>query len=143
VSLVSKSGTNQIHGSAYEFLRNNHFDAKNFFDNYFRQQQVPFKQNQFGLTAGGPIRKNKLFVFGDFEKLRSRQNNTLSANVPTPTQLSGNLNGLTSTRPGGVIVDPLSDVPFPNNTIPADRISSVTKNFVQYTPVPISRAPAD
>ncbi|HZT34054.1 MAG TPA: TonB-dependent receptor [Bryobacteraceae bacterium] len=136
VSLVSKSGSNDIHGSAYEFLRNNHFDAKNFFDNYFGQKQVPFKQNQFGLTAGGPIRKNKLFFFGDFEKLRSRQNNTLSANVPTPAQLAGNLNGLTSTRPGGVILDPLAGLPFPDNVIPADRISSVTKNFIQYTPVP-------
>ena len=136
VSLVSKSGTNDIHGSAYEFVRNNHFDAKNFFDNYFGQKQVPFKHNQFGLTAGGPIRKNKLFLSGNFEKLRSRQNNTLSANVPTPGQLSGNLNGLTSTRPGGVIIDPLTGQPFPNNIIPADRISSVTKNFIQYTPVP-------
>ena len=136
VSLVSKSGTNAIHGSAYEFLRNNHFDAKNFFDNYFGQKQVPFKQNQYGLSAGGPLRKNKLFLFGNFEKLRSRQNNTLSANVPTPAQLSGNLTGLTSTRAGGVIVDPLTGQPFPNNIIPADRISSVTKNFIKYTPVP-------
>jgi hypothetical protein len=136
VSLVSKAGTNQIHGSAYEFVRNNHFDAKNFFDNYFRQQQVPFKQNQYGLTASAPIRKNKLFLFGNFEKLRSRQNNTLSANVPTQAQLAGNLNGLTSTRPGGVIVDPLTGGPFPNNVIPSDRISSVTKNFQKYTPIP-------
>jgi hypothetical protein len=136
VSLVSKSGTNSIHGSAYEFIRNNHFDAKNFFDNFFGQQQVPFKQNQFGVTAGGPIKKNKLFFFGDFEKLRSRRNNTLSANVPTPAQLSGNLAGLSSSKPGGAIIDPLNGQPFPNNTIPADRLSSVTKNFIKYTPSP-------
>jgi hypothetical protein len=136
VSLVSKSGANEIHGSAYEFVRNNHLDAKNFFDNYFGQKQVPFKQNQFGLTAGGPIRKNKLFLLGNFEKLRSRQNNTLSANVPTPAQLAGNLNGLRSTRPGGVIIDPLTGQPFPDTVIPGDRISSVTKNFIKYAPVP-------
>ena len=136
VSLVSKSGTNQIHGTAYEFLRNNHLDAKNFFDNYFSQKQVPFKQNQFGLTAGSPIRKSKLFLLGNFEKLRSRQNNTLSANVPTPAQLAGNLAGLASTKPGGAILDPASGGPFPNNIIPSDRISSVTRNFIKYTPVP-------
>jgi hypothetical protein len=88
------------------------------------------------LTAGGPIKRNKLFFFGSFEKLRSRQNNTLSANVPTPAQLAGNLTGLTSTRAGGAIVDPLSGLPFPNNSIPSDRISNVTKNFLKYTPVP-------
>ncbi|MGI8990094.1 MAG: carboxypeptidase regulatory-like domain-containing protein [Bryobacteraceae bacterium] len=141
ISLVSKSGTNEIHGSAYEFLRNDSLDAANFFDNYFGRQKAPFKQNQYGLTAGGPILKNKLFIFGGWEALRSRKSNTLNALVPTPAQLSGDLAGLSSTRKdpgtGGLaIVDPDTGLPFSGNRIPESRISAVTKKFVQYIPVP-------
>ncbi|MDQ6706626.1 MAG: TonB-dependent receptor, partial [Acidobacteriota bacterium] len=141
ISLVSKSGTNEIHGSAYEFLRNDHLDAANFFDNYFGRQKAPFKQNQYGLTAGAPVLKNKLFVFGEWEVLRSRKSNTLNALVPTPAQLSGDLTGLSSTSKdpatgASAIIDPDTGAPFPANRIPATRISAVTKKFIQYTPVP-------
>ena len=70
MNAVIKSGTNQIHGDVWEFLRNEKFDATNAFD-LFGQQ--PYKQNQFGLTLGGPIVKNKMFIFGDYEGLRIRQ----------------------------------------------------------------------
>ncbi|MEO7146096.1 MAG: TonB-dependent receptor, partial [Bryobacteraceae bacterium] len=139
VSLVSKSGSNELHGTAYEFLRNSDLDAANYFDNYFSNQKAPFKQNQYGVTAGGAIVKNKLFFFGNWESLRSRKSNTLHALVPTPAQLAGDLTGLTSTK--GAILDPSSGLPFPGNRIPANRISSVTKNFIQYTPVPNVNVP--
>lgn len=69
VSIVTASGTNQLHGSVYEFLRNNALDARNFFD----QGSAPqFQRNQFGASLGGPIRKDKLFLFGNFEGYRQR-----------------------------------------------------------------------
>ena len=70
VSLVSKTGGNEIHGSAFEFLRNDSLDAANYFDNFFGNTKAPFRQNQFGATVGGPIIKNKLFFFGNWESLR-------------------------------------------------------------------------
>ena len=140
VNLVSKSGSNAIHGSAYEFLRNDALDAANFFDNYFRNRKAPFRQNQFGATAGGPVSKNRIFFFVDWESLRSRKSNTLSALVPTQNQLGGDLTGFSSTKKNpltgtAAILDPFTGLPFPGNRIPLQRISSVTKKFSQYTPV--------
>jgi len=139
VSLVSKSGGNELHGSAYEFLRNSELDAANFFDNFFGRAKAPFKQNQYGLTAGGAAIKNKLFFFGNWESLHSRKSNTLSALVPTPAQLHGDLTGLPSSK--GAVIDPATGAPFPGNVIPTNRISSVTKNFIQYTPTPNANLP--
>jgi Carboxypeptidase regulatory-like domain len=68
-----KSGTNQLHGDAWEFLRNDSFDAANFFENADNEQKGEFRQNQFGATLGGPIRKDKTFFFGDYEGTRIRQ----------------------------------------------------------------------
>jgi Carboxypeptidase regulatory-like domain len=85
ISAVTKSGTNTFHGSAYEFLRNSALDAANFFDNANGIQKPPFRRNQFGASGGGPIRKDKTFVFGDYEGLR--QSLGLSqANITVPSQ---------------------------------------------------------
>jgi hypothetical protein len=141
ISLVSKSGGNTLHGSMYEFLRNDKFDAANFFDNYFANRKAPFRQNQYGVTAGGAVVKNKLFFFGDWEALRSRRSNTLTALVPMPDQVAGNLAGLPSSKRApdtgsAAVLDPSSGAPFPGNRIPANRISGVTSKFEKYTPVP-------
>src|SRR5262249_28182715 len=69
INAVTKSGTNQFHGTAFEFLRNSHLDARNFFD---RASIPPFKRNQFGGALGGPIRKDKTFFLGSYEGLRER-----------------------------------------------------------------------
>src|SRR6202453_2594487 len=87
MNAVIKSGTNQIHGDLWEFLRNDKFDAINAFDAQFGQQ--PYKQNQFGFTLGGPVLKNKLFFFGDYEGLRIRQALPQLSTVPTPAEVSG------------------------------------------------------
>jgi len=87
MNAVIKSGTNQFHGDLWEFLRNDKLDAINPFDAEFGQQ--PYKQNQFGATLGGPIVKNKLFFFGDYEGLRIRQALPQLSTVPTPAEISG------------------------------------------------------
>jgi hypothetical protein len=85
VNATLKSGTNQYHGGVYEFLRNDRLDARNFFD----ITKPAYRQNQFGFTFGGPIRKDKLFFFGDYEGLRIRQGQTNTALVPDAAQRSG------------------------------------------------------
>src|SRR5580658_7437171 len=87
MNAVIKSGTNQIHGDLWEFLRNDKFDAINAFDAQFGQQ--PYKQNQFGFTLGGPVVKGKLFFFGDYEGLRIRQALPQLSTVPTPAEVGG------------------------------------------------------
>jgi hypothetical protein len=83
VSAVTKSGTNDLHGTVYEFLRNDNLDAAQWEDNAFRSGAKPeFKRNQFGFTVGGPIAANRTFFFGSFEGLRQRQGSTAVNNVP-------------------------------------------------------------
>jgi hypothetical protein len=91
VNAASKSGTNDFHGSAYEFLRNDAFDARNFFDG---AKKPPFRQNQFGGSLGGPIKKDKLFFFVNDEELRKSLGQTVIANVPDAAAHQGIVNGV-------------------------------------------------
>ncbi|MBI4444301.1 MAG: TonB-dependent receptor [Acidobacteria bacterium] len=87
INVVTKSGTNAFHGSVFEFLRNDNLDARNFFD---RGDNPPeFKRNQFGFSAGGPIRRDKTFIFGGYEGLRQGLGLTLIGNVPTAPAREG------------------------------------------------------
>src|SRR6266481_2542150 len=83
VNAISRSGTNQFHGSVYEFLRNSALDANNFFDNSNGVPKPPFRRNQFGVSAGGPIRKDRTFIFGDYEGVRQSEGTTQSSGVPS------------------------------------------------------------
>src|ERR1700676_2500720 len=83
VNAITRSGTNQFHGSVYEFLRNDALDAANFFENAGGIKKASFRQNQFGVAAGGPIKKDKLFVFGDYEGLRYTKGIPTFINVPS------------------------------------------------------------
>ena len=96
MNAVIKSGTNSLHGNAYEFLRNDIFDARNAFDQFGRQE---YRQNQFGATLGGPIIKNKLFFFGDYEGLRIRQALPQLVLVPTPAEIGGDFSSFLTTTP--------------------------------------------
>jgi len=82
INIVSKSGTNQFHGTVFEFHRNKSLDAANFFDNKFGRDKPPFIRNQFGFTVGGPIVSDRTFIFGSYEGLRDRTSSTLTATVP-------------------------------------------------------------
>jgi len=108
INAITKSGTNQFHGTAYEFLRNEAMDAKNFFDPPAPTKIAPFKQNQFGASAGGAIQKDKMFVFGDYEGLRRHLSITQVVNVPTAAARAGNLCSPPDCATTHTIKDPVS-----------------------------------
>jgi hypothetical protein len=97
ITAVTRSGNNALHGSAYEFLRNDHLDARNFFD----IQKPPFRRNQFGASVGGPLCKNHTFLFGNYEGLRQSLTTTSIATVPSEDARNGQL------ASGAVTVSPL------------------------------------
>src|SRR5580693_264369 len=122
VNAVTRAGTNEFHGSVYEFLRNSALDARNVFDSSI----PPFRRNQFGASAGGPIHKNHTFVFGDYEGIRQSLGITSLVTVPSPAARSGQLCSIPDTSgsctPTTVTVDPsiqkvLSIFPVPNGPI--------------------------
>lgn len=88
VNATVKSGTNQFHGDAWEFLRNDKFDAADFFNNVAGLNKGEFRQNQFGVAAGGPIKKDKTFIFADYQGTRVRQARVYQATVPTVSMRS-------------------------------------------------------
>jgi hypothetical protein len=90
INAITKSGTNQFHGTAYGFLRSSQFDAKNYFDNP-DTGIPPFHRNQFGIAGGGPIKKDKTFIFADYEGIFQDQSATFRDNVPSAAALNGTL----------------------------------------------------
>jgi hypothetical protein len=91
VNAISKSGTNAFHGDLYEFLRNDKLDANDFFLNSSRQPKPEYRRNQFGGAAGGPIRKDRTFIFGDYESIRLVQGIAVPSTVPSDAARAGNL----------------------------------------------------
>ena len=118
INAVTRSGTNNVHGDAYEFLRNSAFDARNFFD--LTHQPPSFKRNQFGAAAGGPIKKNRAFIFGDYEGLRQGLGVTRVDFVPSIAARSGQLCNAPDCST--------------SNTIPVDR--GVSKFINAFYPLP-------
>ena len=125
VNLQIKSGTNKLRGSAFEFHRNDAFDANNFFNNKANRAKPDFKQNQFGGTLGGSIFKDRTFFFADYQGHRETQGQTALSTVPTAAMRNGDFSELNR-----VIYDPANNQPFPNNTIPNGRIDSVARNIL-------------
>jgi len=123
VSVALKSGSNELHGSAFEFIRNDLADAKNLFATY----KPPYRRNQFGSSAGGPIARNKTFIFGDFEATYIRQYTTDLSTVPTAAQREG----IFSSK----ITDPLTGAPFPGNQIPASRLDPIAQQILAFVPL--------
>jgi len=140
VIVVTKAGTNQYHGTAFEFVRNQLFDAANYFT--AAGSQPAYKRNQFGGTAGGPIRKNKTFFFYSYEGLRLRQQLASLATVPLTPMLSGDFSSLLLLAKPIVIKDPLTGAVFPNNVIPPTRLSALGKAIASYFPSPSLPTPA-
>src|SRR3984893_6968875 len=106
INAVTRAGTNQFHGGAYEFLRNSALDARNFFD---LNGVPPFRRNQFGVDAGGPIRKDRTFVFGDYEGIRQSLGVSTRDIVPSPAARAGNLCSqpdISPCTPHSITIDP-------------------------------------
>ena len=89
INISSRSGTNQFHGSAYEYFRNDVLNATNFFANANNTGKPAFKQNQYGLNGGGPVKKNKIFFFAGWEAFRGREGSPYIATVPLPEMYNG------------------------------------------------------
>ncbi|HTA47664.1 MAG TPA: carboxypeptidase regulatory-like domain-containing protein [Bryobacteraceae bacterium] len=159
VNVITKSGDNKLHGSAFEFLRNTLLDARNFFS----PDRSFYRQNQFGGTVGGPIRKNQVFFFGDYQGTRTNQGiDTGLIAVPTLAERSGDMSGiasqLTGTVNGPYLVNLLTQklgygvstsepyytpgcatnlqCVFPNAIIPQSAWSAPAQHLLQYVPLP-------
>ena len=157
-----KSGTNEFHGSLWEFLRNDALDSADFFQNATGSKKGEFRQNQFGATIGGPIRKNKTFFFADYEGTRIRQAVPSTATVPTQAEISSgytNFSDLVALQSGqlkdatgnsypiGTIFDPGTTTsigngqfvrrPFAGNVIPQDRLDPNAVKLLRCFPHPL------
>ncbi|HXP08368.1 MAG TPA: TonB-dependent receptor, partial [Acidobacteriaceae bacterium] len=139
-NIITRSGTNQLHGTLWEFLRNDALDA----NNYFAQTKEPLKQNQFGATAGGPIKKDKTFIFGFYEGFRNRQGETTLTTVPSLKQRTGDFSelcpeGFTQgfcNNPANQLFNVFANAPYPNNQVPQAQINSISKNLLGFFPLP-------
>ncbi len=136
VNVVTKSGTNRLHGSLFEFVRNGNFNARNA----FATTQDTLRRNQFGGTIGGPVRKDKLFFFGGYQGTRERTAPpTSTAFVPTDATIRGDFSAMASAgcQSNGVartIVDPTTKTPFPNNFIDPKLFSAPAVALLKYIP---------
>lgn len=141
INVISKSGSNEWHGSAYEFLRNDKLDARTYFANS-QVAKPAFRQNQFGGTFGGKIIENKLFFFGNYEGFRRRQERALLTTVPTPAMRIGDFSAIRDIfDPATTVADAstasrFSRSPFANRLVPADRFDPITSRLVQAYPLP-------
>jgi hypothetical protein len=125
VNLQIKSGTNNLHGSGFEFRRDDAFDANNFFNNRAGRPKPNFEQNQFGGTIGGPVFKDRTFFFTDYQGHRELLGQTFLSTVPSMAMRNGDFSEVTRT-----IFDPQTGQPFAGNVIPSNRIDTVARNIL-------------
>jgi Carboxypeptidase regulatory-like domain len=139
-NILTRSGTNELHGTLWEFLRNDAVDA----NNYFAQTKEPLKQNQFGAAAGGPIKRDKTFIFGFYEGFRNRQGETALTTVPSLKQRTGDFSelcpeGFTASfcnNPSHQLFNVFAKAPYPNNQVPQGQFNSVSQNLLGFFPLP-------
>ena len=146
INMSTKSGTNQLHGSAFEFIRNTDVDARQYFNRY-PQAVAPLKQNQFGYSLGGPVLLPKIyngrdhtFFFANYEGQRVRSQTTETGNVPLPDELNGifQVSSFNSAHGStGTIIDPYTGNPYPQNSSGAYVIP--TSSFSRLAQLAIAR----
>jgi hypothetical protein len=136
VNVVTRSGTNQFHGTAYEYLRNNDFDARNYFD---VGAAPAFHQNQFGASVEGPIRRDRMFFFANYEGFRQIQPNDLYNLVPNANQIAGNFTADNQQLYNPYVLDPSTPTGyaiFPGNQIPQQYWNSIGQKILALYPAP-------
>jgi hypothetical protein len=137
ITLITKSGTNDIHGSAYEFHDDQHLKARNFFQAAGTDKPLSI-YNNFGATVGGPIRKNRLFYFLSYDGTRQRQGAPGFYSVPTADQRGGDFSAYSTTiyDPNTGNADGTGRQPFPGNKIPSNRLDPIALKLQSYYPSP-------
>ncbi len=136
VNVISKSGTNRLHGTLYEFHRNAAVDARNFFAPA-DQPDPKYIRNQFGFSLGGPIRRDRTFFFGDYEGTRTREGITRITNVPTLAERNGDFSQSLFARP----FNPFTQQPFTNGVIPVEFQNPIGRAIANLYPLPNRNAP--
>ncbi|HEX3744205.1 MAG TPA: carboxypeptidase-like regulatory domain-containing protein [Bryobacteraceae bacterium] len=139
-NVILKSGTNQFHGSVYEFLQNSDLDARNF----FQPTVAAVHYNYVGGTIGGPIKKNKLFFFGDFLRTMDHEANANTETIPSPLSRTGNLSEALAGSNPALVYDPATGnpttgvgrTPFPGNVIPTNRLNPIALKILALVPNP-------
>jgi len=139
-NVILKSGTNNFHGSLYEFVQNGDFDARNF----FQPSVAAVHYNYFGGTIGGPIKKNKLFFFADFLRTTDHEANANTEVIPSPLSRTGNLSEALAGSSPAQVYDPATGntstgvgrTPFPGNIIPASRLNPIALKILALVPNP-------
>ena len=139
-NIITRSGANSFHGALWEFLRNDTLDATN----YFAATTEPLKQNQFGGTIGGPIRRDKTFFFGYYEGFRNRQGETDSSTVPSLLERQGDFStvcteGFTAgfcNNPNHQLFNVFLNQPYPNNQFDLSTVNPISQGLLNYFPLP-------
>ena len=138
VNVSTKSGTNQYHGTIFEFVRNDAFDAAPYQFTSVKPQTSPFKWNQYGFTLGGPVQipglfngANKLFFMSNFEGFRLRNQQEVVFSTPSVAMRNGDFS-----QAGVTIIDPLTGQPFPGNQIPRNRLDPIAIKLLEWYPEP-------
>ncbi len=139
-NIITRSGTNQLHGTLWEFLRNDALDA----NNYFATTKERLRQNQFGAAAGGPIKKDKTFIFGFYEGFRNEQGVSGQTTVPSSKQRNGDFSercpeGFTEgfcNNPANQLFNVLANAPYLNNLVPQAQFDPVSENLLSLFPLP-------
>ncbi|MFB3920593.1 MAG: carboxypeptidase-like regulatory domain-containing protein [Terriglobia bacterium] len=137
VNIASRSGSNRFSGTAYEFLRNSALDSRNFFDDPGRPIP-PFRQNQFGASAGGPLQRDRTFFFANYEGLRIHQSVTNTTLLPSAALRSGDFSGINPLTglPFPAIINPSTGQPFDGNMIPESEINPLSRAVLDRVPFP-------
>ena len=160
INTALRSGTNDIHLTAFDLVRNTDFDANNYFANSAGQSQPPFTQNQFGATAAGPVvlpklfnGRNRLFFLFNYEGFRQREGLSLTGTYPSAAQLAGNLadnsagtgifptsSAFCQSNPSSQhcanVINPATGQPFPGNVIPSGLLNSISQKAIPFIPKP-------
>lgn len=144
VIVTTKSGTNELHGTVYWFLRNENLDANTFFLNRAGTEKAKNRWNQGGFTVGGPIVKDRVFLFGNYEGTRIARGVTRIGNSPMPNERIGDFSAAAAAANNvtyATLIDGVGDCvgqgnPFPNNQIPASCIDSVAAAILDLVPLP-------